>query len=195
MPRIVGLTGGIGTGKSRIALRFTELGVPCYIADDRAKELMNSSASLRNAILKNFGLQSYVNDKLNRLFISDLIFNDKHLLARLNELVHPAVAKDFSEWVSEQDSSYLIKEAAVLFESGGADQCDEIILVTTPMETRIERVLARDHSSVEAIKRRISKQWADEKKIPLADHHIENLKWEDTLTKIDVLHQKLLQNL
>ena len=194
MPRIVGLTGGIGSGKSRIAGRFAELGVPCYIADDRAKELMNSSASLRNAILENFGPQSYVDDKLNREFISNLVFKDMDRLALLNALVHPAVAQDFSEWISEQNSSYVIKEAAILFESGGADQCDEVILVTAPMEIRIERVLARDNTSVEAIKNRISKQLPDEKKIPLADYHIENIKWEDTLTKIDVLHQKLLQN-
>ncbi|MBA22634.1 MAG: dephospho-CoA kinase [Flavobacteriales bacterium] len=195
MPRIVGLTGGIGSGKSRIAGRFAELGVPCYIADDRAKELMNSSTSLRNAILENFGPQSYADDKLNREFISNLVFKDMDRLVLLNALVHPAVAQDFSEWISEQNSSYVIKEAAILFESGGAEQCDEVILVTAPMETRIERVLARDHSTVDAIKSRMSKQWADEKKIPLADYHIENIKWEDTLTKIDVLHQKLLQNL
>jgi len=195
MPRIVGLTGGIGSGKSRIAGRFAELGVPCYIADDRAKELMNSSTSLRNAILENFGPQSYADDKLNREFISNLVFKDMDRLVLLNALVHPAVAQDFSKWISEQNSSYVIKEAAILFESGGAEQCDEVILVTAPMETRIERVLARDHSTVDAIKSRMSKQWADEKKIPLADYHIENIKWEDTLTKIDVLHQKLLQNL
>lgn len=195
MPRIVGLTGGIGSGKSRIAGRFAELGVPCYIADDRAKELMNSSTSLRNAILENFGPQSYADDKLNREFISNLVFKDMDRLVLLNALVHPAVAQDFSKWISEQNSSYVIKEAAILFESGGAGQCDEVILVTAPMETRIERVLARDHSTVDAIKSRMSKQWADEKKIPLADYHIENIKWEDTLTKIDVLHQKLLQNL
>ena len=194
MPRIIGLTGGIGSGKSRIAKHFAELGVPCYIADDRAKELMNSSKSLRNAILKNFGPQSYVDGKLNREFISDLVFKQKDRLALLNALVHPEVAKDFSEWVIDQDFSYIIKEAAILFESGGADQCDEVILVTAPMEIRIERVLARDNTSVEAIKNRISKQLPDEKKIPLADYHIENIKWEDTLAKIDLLHKKLAQN-
>jgi dephospho-CoA kinase len=115
-------------------------------------------------------------------------------LARLNALVHPVVAKDFTEWIYLQDASYVIKEAAILFESGGANQCDEVILVTAPIRTRIERVLARDHSSEEEIKNRISKQWLDEKKIPLADYHIENIKWEDTLAKIEVLHQKLLRN-
>ncbi len=194
MPKIIGLTGGIGSGKSRIANRFAEHGVPCYIADDRAKELMNSNLNLRNAILDNFGPKSYQDGKLNRLFISDLVFKDMDSLARLNALVHPVVAKDFTKWLNLQDASYVIKEAAILFESGGANQCDEVILVTAPIRTRIERVLARDHSSEEEIKNRMSKQWLDENKIPLADYHIENIKWEDTLTKIEVLHQKLLRN-
>ena len=155
---------------------------------------MNSSESLRNAILKNFGPKSYIDGKLNREFISDLVFKEKDRLALLNALVHPEVAKDFSEWVIEQDFSYIIKEAAILFESGGADQCDEVILVTAPMEIRIGRVLARDNTSVEAIKNRISKQWPDEKKIPLSDYQIENIKWEDTLAQIDLLHKKLAQN-
>ena len=194
MPKIIGLTGGIGSGKSRIANRFAEHGVPCYIADDRAKELMNSNLNLRNAILDNFGPKSYQDGKLNRLFISDLVFKDMDSLARLNALVHPVVAKDFTKWLHLQDASYVIKEAAILFESGGANQCDEVILVTAPIRTRIERVLARDHSSEEEIKNRMSKQWLDENKIPLADYHIENIKWDDTLTKIEVLHQKLLRN-
>ena len=126
------------------------------LADDRAKELMNSNLNLRNAILDNFGPKSYQDGKLNRLFISDLVFKDMDSLARLNALVHPVVAKDFTKWLHLQDASYVIKEAAILFESGGANQCDEIILVTAPIRTRIERVLARDHSSEEEIKNRMS---------------------------------------
>ncbi|MDC1285645.1 dephospho-CoA kinase [Flavobacteriaceae bacterium] len=193
MPRIIGLTGGIGSGKSKVALRFLALGVPCYIADDRAKDLMNTSADLKEAICKLFGSESYSGGVLNRPHIANVVFKDATALAQLNALVHPAVAQDFIEWVAKQEAPYVIKEAAILFENGGSKLCDSIILITAPEAVRLKRVLARDNSSVQEIEDRMSKQWSDERKIPLADYHIENMEWNDTILKIDAIHQELIQ--
>ena len=193
MLRIIGLTGGIGSGKSRVALRFLALGIPCYIADDRAKDLMNTSADLKEAVCKYFGPESYLDGVLNRPYIANIVFKDATALAQLNALVHPAVAQDFLEWVAKQEAPYVIKEAAILFENGGSKLCDSIILITAPEAVCLDRVLARDNSSVEAIQDRMSKQWIDARKIPLADYHIENMEWEDTLLKIDAIHQELIQ--
>ena len=193
MLRIIGLTGGIGSGKSRVALRFLALGIPCYIADDRAKDLMNTSADLKEAVCKLFGPESYLDGILNRPYIANVVFKDATALAQLNALVHPAVAQDFLEWVAKQEAPYVIKEAAILFENGGSKLCDSIILITASEAVCLDRVLARDNSSVEAIQDRMSKQWIDARKIPLADYHIENMEWEDTVLKIDAIHQELVQ--
>ena len=193
MPKIIGLTGGIGSGKSKIALRFLALGIPCYIADDRAKDLMNTSAHLKEAVCKVFGYGSYLDGVLNRPYIANVVFKDASALAQLNALVHPAVAQDFIEWVAVQEAPYVIKEAAILFENGGSKLCDSVILITAPEALRLKRVLERDNSSVEAIQDRMSKQWSDDRKIPLADYHIENMEWDDTVLKIDEIHQELIQ--
>lgn len=193
MPKIIGLTGGIGSGKSKVALRFSALGIPCYIADDRAKDLMNTSTHLKEAVCKVFGSESYLDGVLNRPYIANLVFKDASALAQLNALVHPAVAQDFIEWVGVQEAPYVIKEAAILFENGGSKLCDSVILITAPETLRLKRVLERDNSSVEAIQDRMSKQWSDDRKIPLADYHIENMEWDDTVLKIDTIHQKLIQ--
>ena len=193
MLRIIGLTGGIGSGKSRVALRFLALGIPCYIADDRAKDLMNTSADLKEAVCKHFGPESYLDGILNRPYIANVVFKDATALAQLNALVHPAVAQDFLEWVAKQEAPYVIKEAAILFENGGSKLCDSIILITASEAVCLDRVLARDNISVEAIQDRMSKQWSDARKIPLADYHIENMEWEDTVLKIDAIHQELIQ--
>ena len=193
MPKIIGLTGGIGSGKSKVALRFSALGIPCYIADDRAKDLMNTSNHLKEAVCKVFGSESYLDGVLNRPYIANLVFKDASALAQLNALVHPAVAQDFIEWVAVQEAPYVIKEAAILFENGGSKLCDSVILITAPEALRLKRVLERDNSSVEAIQDRMSKQWSDARKIPLADYHIENMEWSDTILKIDTIHQELIQ--
>jgi len=193
MPKIIGLTGGIGSGKSKVALRFLALGIPCYIADDRAKDLMNTSADLKEAVCKLFGSESYLDGILNRPYIANVVFKDATALAQLNALVHPAVAQDFLEWVAKQEAPYVIKEVAILFENDRSKLCDSVLLITAPEAVRLNRVLARDKSSVEAIQDRMSKQWSDARKIPLTDYHIENMEWEDTLLKIDAIHQELIQ--
>ena len=195
MPKIIGITGGIGSGKSKVAGYFSELGIPCYTADDRAKYLMNTDAALKESIVHHFGSECYMDNTLNRSYIADIIFKDKTALAKLNALVHPVVGQDFLNWVEKQNTPYVIKEAAILFESGGAKSCDSIILVTAPKKIRIERVLARDNTTVEAIKDRMSKQWSDSQKTPLADYHIENIVWEETVLKIDAIYEKLMATL
>ena len=193
MPKIIGLTGGIGSGKSKVALRFLALGIPCYIADDRAKDLMNISAHLKEAVCKVFGSESYLDGVLNRPYIANVVFKDATALAQLNTLVHPIVAQDFIEWVAKQKAPYVIKEAAILFENGGSKLCDSVILITAPEAVRLKRVLARDNSSVEAIQDRMSKQWSEARKIQLADYHIENMEWDDTVLKINAIYQELIQ--
>lgn len=193
MPKIVGLTGGIGSGKSKAAAYFSELGIPCYIADDRAKELMTSSMTIQQAIINKFGAESYINGNLNRPFLASIVFKDTVLLATLNAIVHPAVASDFRSWLLEQNSIYVIKEAAILFENGGAKLCDQVILVTAPKEIRVQRVIDRDKCTKEDVLERMSKQWSDAKKKPLADYIIENIEWKETSKQIEVLHQKLNQ--
>jgi len=193
MPKIVGLAGGIGSGKSKAAAYFSELGIPCYIADDRAKELMTSSMTIQQAIINKFGAESYINGNLNRPYLASIVFKDTVLLAILNTIVHPAVAIDFRSWLLEQNSIYVIKEAAILFENGGAKLCDQVILVTAPKEIRVQRVIDRDKCTKEDVLERMSKQWSDAKKKPLADYIIENIEWKETSKQIEVLHQKLNQ--
>ena len=193
MPKIIGLAGGIGSGKSKAAAYFSELGIPCYIADDRAKELMTSSMTIQQAIINEFGAESYINGNLNRPFLASIVFKDTVLLATLNAIVHPAIASDFRSWLLEQNSIYVIKEAAILFENGGAKLCDQVILVTAPKEIRVQRVIDRDKCTKEDVLERMSKQWSDAKKKPLADYIIENIEWKETSKQIEVLHQKLNQ--
>ena len=193
MPKIVGLAGGIGSGKSKAAAYFSELGIPCYIADDRAKELMTSSMTIQQAIINKFGAESYINGNLNRPYLASIVFKDTVLLAILNTIVHPAVAIDFRSWLLEQNSIYVIKEAAILFENGGAKLCDQVILVSAPKEIRVQRVIDRDKCTKEDVLEKMSKQWSDAKKKPLADYIIENIEWKETSKQIEVLHQKLNQ--
>jgi dephospho-CoA kinase len=192
MPKIIGLTGGIGSGKTKVTARFLELGIPCYIADDEAKKLMNTSTAIRDAVINEFGEASYENNELNTIFLAAIVFNDSNKLSKLNAIVHPEVAKDFEAWVAIQKTPYVIKEAAILFENGGFEKCNETILITAPKDIRMKRVLARDRSSVEAIEQRMSKQWSDDKKKPLASYVIENIDWEKTLIQIDAIHKKLI---
>lgn len=191
---IVGLTGGIGSGKSKIVTFFKELDVPCYIADDRAKQLMNTDLNIKNKIINTFGKKSYINGVLNRSYIANIVFKESSQLSILNTIVHPAVKYDFQKWLANQNSTYIIKEAAIIFEIGEEAEYDKIILVTTPKQYRLQRIKIRDGSSEKEIEERMSKQWDDEKKINLADYHIENIYWSNTLSQIKVIHNELLLN-
>ena len=190
--KIIGLTGGIGSGKSVVLSVFSSFGVPCYESDNRAKKLMHEDLELIHQIKALFGDEIYENDKLNRSKLADLVFADKSKLERLNALVHPRVKKDFQSFVDQQDAVYVIKETAILFETGAAKDCDATILVTAPEKLRTERVMKREKTNVAHIKSRMNNQWSDEKKIQLADYVINNIDWDKTLKKIDEIHQKLL---
>ena len=190
--KIIGLTGGIGSGKSKISSVFSTYGIPCYESDRRAKWLMQRDAELKSQIKSFFGDQIYENDQFNQRKLAKLVFANKGKLEALNSLVHPRVKMDFKSFVSQQDTPYIIKEAAILFETGGEKDCDATILVTAPEKLRLQRVLNREKISSMDIKARINNQWSDSRKIPLADYVINNIDWDKTLKKIDEIHQKLL---
>ena len=190
--KTVGITGGIGSGKSTIASFFnSEFNIPVYYADAEAKALMHTEA-LKEKIISLFGAEAYQAQKLNRKFISELVFKDEHLLEQLNKIVHPAVGEHFKQWKEAQHAPYVLKEAAILFENGTAQSCDAIILITAPEEVRIQRVLKRDETSIAAIKDRMNKQWSDAKKIPLADFLIENIDLEESKKQARKIHLQLL---
>ena len=193
--KIIGLTGGIGSGKSTVRDVFSSKGIPCYDSDLRAKKLMEEDQTLIDQIKNLFGDDIYKEHQLDRAKLSDLVFTDKSKLKRLNALVHPAVHKDFIFFLSQQNAPYVIKEAAILFETGGAADCDAMILVTAPEDLRIERVMKRQNTDVKSIKARMAHQWSDEKKIPMADFVINNINWDKTLQNIEEIHQSLLNEI
>lgn len=192
---IVGLTGGIGSGKTTVAIFFKELGIPIYIADIEAKKLMNSSKVLKKKIKKLFGEQAYINNKLNRPFIAGKIFNNEELLQQMNEVVHPKVGKHFKKWAEKQESPYVIKEAAILFENNSYIHCDCIITVIVDEDIRVQRVLKRDNTTKAKVKAIIDNQWNDAKKVKLSDYVIYNNKLEDTRKQVLEIHQKILKNI
>lgn len=192
MAKIIGLTGGIGTGKTTVATYFASKGVPVYIADEAAKKIMNTKEVIQevqalfseNVILEN--------GYLNRTLIRDLVFSDKGKLEQLNSIIHPKVKRDFDNWLSQhQDAPFVIKEVAILFETNGQEYCDVTILITAPLETRIQRVLERDKTSKDIILQIIQNQLPEEQKIRLATYVIENENLEKTYEIIDILIKKL----
>ena len=190
---IVGLTGGIGSGKTWVSSLFKDLGVPVYISDEEAKKLMHTNEQVKQAIIELFGDEAYINKKLNRDFISQRVFVNKDLLNQLNAIVHPAVAIHFKDWYKQQTSPFVIKESAILFEIGGDKKCDQVILVTAPVSERIRRVQLRDNASAEAIQRRIDSQWTDEKKIPLANYVIENVEKPSTVAQVNAIYKRITE--
>lgn len=190
--KVVGLTGGMGSGKTTVAGFFRELGVPVYIADEAGKRLMDTSVEVKSQIIQAFGKEAYSDGKLNRKFIASKVFNDSEELEKLNKIVHPAVVGDFEKWKSIQTSAYVIYEAAILFETGGEARCDWVILVTAPKEIRIQRLQKRDQSTVEEIEARLKHQWSDEKKRSLADFEIKNDDLSYTKEQVRNIHEIIL---
>ncbi|TRO66997.1 dephospho-CoA kinase [Christiangramia sabulilitoris] len=190
---IAGLTGGIGSGKTTVAGFFKEHGIPLYIADDAGKRLMRDSSKIREQIVSLLGQEAYSANEPDRKFIASRVFSDRELLSKLNNIIHPAVAEDFRSWTKNQTSAYVIYEAAILFETGGYKKCDLNILVTAPMELRMERLQKRDDSSIEEIQQRMSNQWSDEKKSELADFIINNVDLNTTKQQVAVIHAKILK--
>ncbi|MGV9002871.1 dephospho-CoA kinase [Flavobacterium sp.] len=194
MTKIVGLTGGIGSGKTTIANHFKSLGVPIYIADDEAKKIMNSEVILKK-IKSNFGSVVIDDKTLNREELARIVFSNPEKLKQLNKIVHPEVKKHFLKWLEKhKQQPYVIKEAAILFESGSYKDCDLIITVVAPLEIRINRVLIRDKTSREAILERIKNQWNDEDKVSKSDFIIQNEDVNEAIKKTNEIHN-LLSNL
>ncbi|MBF4464046.1 dephospho-CoA kinase [Flavobacterium sp. LC2016-12] len=175
MTKVIGLTGGIGSGKTTIANYFAEMGVPVYIADDGARAVMQLDHVIKK--VKNvFGESVFENDILNRAKLAEIVFNDKEKLAKLNAIVHPAVKKDFEVWLLRyKNYEYIIYEAAILFESGRYKECDYIITVTAPEKIRIERVLKRDNITPAQVLSRMQMQWKDEDRISRSNFVINNV--------------------
>ncbi|MBE8724141.1 dephospho-CoA kinase [Flavobacterium hungaricum] len=174
MTKVIGLTGGIGSGKTTIASYFRELGVPVYIADDGGKNVMQTE-EVTDQIKTIFGTGIFDNNVLNRGKLADIVFNDKDELEKLNAIVHPAVKKDFEKWLEQHKNfDYVVYEAAILFESGRYKECDVVITVTAPEEVRIERVMKRDSNTKEQVLNRMKMQWNDEKRISKSNFVINN---------------------
>ncbi|MGB5370936.1 MAG: dephospho-CoA kinase [Flavobacteriaceae bacterium] len=192
--KIIGLTGGIGSGKSTVADMFAELGVPVYNSDEEAKKIMESSEVVKNGIIELFGRTAYNGNKLNKSFISDQVFQNKDVLKKLNAIVHPAVRNHFLSWMKNQDAPYVIQEAAIIFENGKEAFYDAIILVVASLNARLKRVMKRDGISKSQIMMRIDNQWPDERKIPLSDFVIDNKARSNTLKKVQEIHLALLDN-
>ncbi|UBZ14091.1 dephospho-CoA kinase [Flagellimonas marinaquae] len=189
---IVGLTGGIGSGKSTVAKMFSDLGIPVYDSDKEAKDLMITSKEIKKAIIKLLGDGAYNSKGLNRAYMADKVFKDSDLLEKLNGIVHPAVREHFLEWTKSQESPYVIQETALIFENQVQDKYDCTILVTAPEDIRINRVVRRDGTNEQAIKDRIHNQLEDGQKKKLAHYVIENLDLGKTKEKVKELHLKLL---
>lgn len=185
MTKIIGLTGGIGSGKTMVAKYIESLGIPVYIADDQAKILM-STPEIIKAISNEFGTHIVDNEMLNRKKLAQLVFNNPDKLKKLNSIVHPQVKRHFDEWLKKHKNAPLVvKEAAILFESGGDKYCDAIITVTSSIETRVQRIMERDKTDRESILQRIHNQWTDEQRIAKSDYVIHNISVDETHKQID----------
>ena len=189
--RIIGITGGIGSGKSTIAKVFISMGFPVYNSDTRAKELINSNIDVIDSIKQEFGDDIYSSEGLYRKKMASIVFSDSDKLQKLNSIVHPAVGLDFDKWANSQNTSFVLKEAAILFETGIYKSLDKTILVTCPKEERINRVMKRDSATKEAIEARMNSQWSEEKKKELADYIIDNSGEEMVIPQVISLINRL----
>ena len=187
----IGLTGGIGSGKSTVAKIFEQLGIPVYYADSAAKRIMNADPILMAELINSFGSEVYFEGELNRAHLSGIVFNDKKKLDLLNSIVHPATIRDSESWMSNQKAPYAIKEAALIFESGSQDQLDYVIGVSAPESLRIQRAMQRDGLTREAVKERIQNQLSETIKMRLCQFVIRNDEQELVIPQVLELDSKL----
>ncbi len=190
-PKIIGLTGGIGSGKTTVARMFNALGVPIFIADEVGKDLMQNDPNLSAALVDAFGSDVFKEGLLNRSYIADRVFSDKFLLTKLNGLVHQAVAAAFKLWLAQQSSSYVIKESAILFEHGLDQNCDAVILVTASVEDRLKRCLSRENMTESRFYAILNNQWDQSKTESLADFVITNVDLKNTKEQVLNVHHTL----
>jgi dephospho-CoA kinase len=186
----IGLTGGIGSGKSTVARIFGVLGIPVYSSDGASKRLMEEDEELKSKIVNSFGEESYSNGGLNRKYLSGLVFNDKKKLNLLNSLVHPATIKDALAWMNKQNAPYLIKEAALIFESGSNKFLDYVVGVKAPYSLRLERAMQRDNIKSEQVEARMKLQMDEEEKMNLCDFIIVNDEKKMLISQVLQLHEK-----
>jgi dephospho-CoA kinase len=188
----IGLTGGIGSGKTTVAYIFEVLGISVYYADDAAKRLMNEDINLKKKIIDNFGEESYVDGKLNRLHISSIVFKDEAKTALINSIVHPVTIADAHHWMLQQIGPYAIKEAALIFESNAQKDLDAVIGVRAPLHLRIERIMQRDSIDEAAVHARMQKQMNDDEKMSRCNFVIENDEQQMLIPQVLLVHEKLL---
>ncbi len=191
----IGLTGGIGSGKTTVAHVFEVLGIPVYYADDAAKRLMNEDSKLKQQIIQHFGEESYVHGTLNRTYLSSVVFSDTEKTKLINSIIHPATLADAELWMNKQTTPYAIKEAALIFEAGAEKQLDLVIGVQAPLPTRIQRVMQRDNITEEAVLARMQKQMNEEEKMSRCDFVLVNDEKEILIPQVVALHEKIMANL
>jgi dephospho-CoA kinase len=187
----VGVTGGIGSGKSYICRIFESFGYPVFYSDIEAKKIILNDSKVISEITLAFGEQAYIDGVYSREYIASIVFNDPEKLKKLNQIIHPTVRKAFDSWAEKQKSDIVFNEAALLFENGSWKDFDKVILVHADMETRIKRLIQRDGSTEEEIYRRINSQWSDEKKMVLADYCIDNSENQLLQPQIDEILNKI----
>ena len=188
----VAVTGGIGAGKTTVSNLFEKIGIPVFNSDEIAKELMHNDKQLKSDIIKAFGNESYINNELNRAYLSDIVFNDETLLNKINSIVHPQVGKEFNQWLLNQQSKYIIYESAIIFENNSEDVFDKIICVIAPEEDVISRVMKRNSFSRDKVISIISNQLPDQVKINKADYIIENINKSDLTDRVLEIHNKII---
>ena len=189
----IGLTGGLGSGKSTVAHIFEVLGVPVYYADAASKRLMNDDEIVKAAVQNAFGKEVYPGGKLDRKYLAKIVFNDEKKLGLLNSIVHPATLDDAAEWISKQTVPYIIKEAALIFESGSHQSLDHVIGVKAPLPLRLQRAMKRDNISRDEAMARINRQISEEIKMRLCDFIITNDEQQMVIPQVLELHQKFIQ--
>jgi dephospho-CoA kinase len=181
----IGLTGGIGSGKSTVARILLAMGYPVYFSDDRSKQLTQTHPDIRKGLTELIGTQIYRDNRLDRSALALAIFSDGALREKVNQIIHPVVRADFDRWVEEQTHPIVFNEAAILFETGAAERFDAMVLVTAPFELRIQRVMKRDLCSHEEVVSRINHQWTDAQKMLLADAVIVNDEVQPLIKQVE----------
>ncbi len=189
----IGLTGGIGSGKSTVAAIFEVLGIPVYYSDEASKRLMIENEELRSSITNHFGAEAYTDGILNRKFLAAQVFNDSKKITLLNSLVHPVTIKDAAEWIEMQKTPYIVKEAALIFESGSNKYLDYVIGVDAPKALRIQRAIDRDNISSQQVEARMSRQMDENEKMRLCDFVIVNDEQQMVIPLVLALHEKFLK--
>jgi dephospho-CoA kinase len=190
---IIGLTGGIGSGKSTVANIFLHLGIPVFIADEESKRILDTDSILQNSLRNLLGKELIKDGVIDKVYMAQKIFSDESLLQEVNALLHPLVGIAFKNWALQHSKApYVMREAAILFESNTFKDCDKIVVVTAPESLRLERVMRRSNLSAEAVKARMNKQWSQEKKDAMADYLVDNSGEKSLIKQVIAIHENII---